>query len=124
MVMFANLSLEFLNPVGHAKHGDEVSTSGGAPYCNSFRIDSIFFSMCPEPANCCFAVMNLGGPDCFPAESVCNRGSNITPGFYECGNTTGDKATPFIPIFPTTSVNPHDKGEFLVVGGLYGQDEV
>jgi len=84
----------------------------------------MFFCISTKPTDSRFTVMNLGGPLCFPAESVCNRGSDITPSFYECGQSVGAQSALFIPVFPTPSVNPYDEGKFLVGGDLCGQDEV
>ena len=87
-----------------------MSSRGGAPNCDSFRVDSIFLGIPPKPADGRLAIMDLSRPFRFSAQAVCNRGAGISSCLNKGAQTVWPMPASFVSIFPSAAMYPNDDG--------------
>src|SRR5687767_12016956 len=108
----AKRSFQFRHASGCSEHGHKMPSRRCASHTDFVGIKVVLLGVCPNPTNRRLAIMDLGGPDGFTAESIANR----NPGVFAAFNQTGDLAitAPFVAILPTPAMNEGHNRKRLV----------
>ena len=119
LLRVSTVAFEFCCGVGQSHQQRKMSTGRSAGNANAIRIDLIFFSICAQPANGGFRVVNLGGEGLCgggrffffrvePHQAVCDRHRDISA-LGGLGNMRQIRTT--VSGVPTAAVNKHQGGK-------------